>query len=229
MPNRCVWERVVELSNTTFEVTSGLDLPRGDYWLTTVTVCLKQANERLNSVRILLKHGHVEGAMILTRSLFELAANVTYIARQVPTRLPEYLRHGGIPTTEEEAAKLQQELEPTGEVEAEGAIPVSPWQRLRDMCADLGSEWLKEYETFYRYASVPTHSGSFTLGTNYLELLRRERPTAREKAKVLCTALAFHLRVARVVADVFPAHVKPGDIENLTSDMNGVGQALART
>ena len=65
------------------------------------------------------------------------------------------------------------------------------------MCCELGSDWLKEYETFYRYASVPTHAGSFTLGKNYQQLMERRQPSNAERAAVLVSALAFHLGLVR--------------------------------
>jgi len=96
------------------------------------------------------------------------------------------------------------------------------------MCCDLGSDWLKEYETFYRYASVPTHAGSFTLGTNYRRLLAQQSPSDYEKAGVLVTALEFHLRVVEIVAQIFPEQISSRTVNDLKSDCQELGQFLAR-
>ena len=95
------------------------------------------------------------------------------------------------------------------------------------MCCDLGSQWVKEYETFYRYVSVPTHAGSFTLGENYVQLLRQQPPSDRDRAIVLVTALVFHLRVANVAANVFPKQIKLDTVTELASECRKLGQSVA--
>ena len=224
--NENTWDRAINLTNNAFQVTSGLDLPVGSQWHAVVAVFLTQAHERLDSVRVLLDSNYWDSGVILTRSLFELAVNLAHIAKDMSARLPEYLQHGGIPTTTEEAEKLQEEVEKGDSPEVKDVVPGQSWKRLKDMCCDLGSDWLKEYETFYRYASVPTHAGSFTLGKNYQQLLERPLPSNTEKAAVLVTALAFHLRVVEIAAKVFPDQIKLEAIKELRTKCRELGELL---
>ncbi len=105
-----VWQQATDLTDRVFQVTSGLNIPRGNHWHTIVTVFLTQANERLDSIRVLLDKNHWDSATILTRSLFEPAVNLAYITKDVSARLPEYLKHGGFPLTNEDAQQLQRKL-----------------------------------------------------------------------------------------------------------------------
>jgi hypothetical protein len=221
-----IWQRSVDLTNRVFNVTSGLNVPRGNQWPTAVTVFLTQANERLDSIRAVLDRNGWDSGVILTRSLFELAANLAYIAEDEPGRLPRYLQHGGIPSTSEEAEKLQNELQKAGEPEAKGIIPRKAWKPLKDICTDLGSSWLKEYDTFYRYASVPTHAGSFTLGQSFSRLLEQQPPSDHEKAEVLLTGLAFHLRVAEIAATTFPSPIGIEKVKKLHKECSNLGRSL---
>lgn len=105
-----VWQQAADPTDRVFQVTSGLNIPRGNHWHTLVTVFLTQANERLDSIRVLLDKNHWDSAAILTRSLFELAVNLAYITKDVSARLPKYLKHGGFPLTNEDAQQLQRNL-----------------------------------------------------------------------------------------------------------------------
>lgn len=221
-----IWQQAVDLSDRVLQVTCGINLPKGDHWLTLVTVSLSQANERLDSIRVLLDRNHRESGVVLTRSLFELAVNLPYIAKDVPRRLPKYLKHGRIPTTNEEAEKLKEELETGSQSEVKDIIPGRAWKPLKDMCCDLGSDWLREYETFYRYASVPTHAGGFTLGKNYKQLLEQRAPSDHDKARVLVTALDFHLRVAEIAANVFPRQINLKIVKQMQSKCQKLGQSI---
>jgi len=193
-----------------------------------VTVFLTQANERLDSVRVLLGKNYWDSAVILTRSLFELAVNLAYIDKDVLARLPHYLKHGGIPLTSEEAGKLQEELATGGQPQVKDIVPGQAWKHLKDMCVDLNTNWLKEYDTFYRYASIPTHAGSFTLGKNYIQLLKQEPPSDRDKADVLTTALDLHLRLAVVAARVFPKQINFETVTEMRAECQKLGQSLAK-
>jgi hypothetical protein len=223
-----IWQATVELTNRAFQVISGVDLPRGNHWLALVTVSLALGNERLDSVRLLLSKNYRDSAVILTRSLFELAVNLTYIAKDVPRRLPAYLRHGRIPITKEEAQKLREELKGNTELDVKNIVPTRTWKPLRNMCCDLGSDWLREFETFYPYVSVPTHAGAFTFGKDYLRLLEQKPPSDTEKATVLITALDFQFRVAEVAAGVFPLKIKLETVRKLRSECGSLGQSLAK-
>ena len=222
-----VLEQVMDLANRVLGVTAGVDVPRGNHWPTVVTVFLSQSNARLDSIRILLNSDQWDSGTILTRSLFELAVNLCYISRDIDARLPEYLTHGGIPNTSEDAEKLMDELAAAGPPQVKDVIPVQAWKPLRDMCAALEPIWLMEYETFYRFASVPTHAGSFTLGQNFIELLENRTPSDNTKATVMITALGFHIRVAKIAANMFPNQIKAKEVEELNRDCGKLSQLLA--
>lgn len=228
MAREDVWQQAVDISNRVLQCTSGLNLPKGNHWPTVVTVFLSQANERLDSIRLLIGKGYWDSSEILTRTLFELAVNIAYIAKNPAKRLPPYLKHGGIPLTSEEAERLQRELAQTQPPVVKDLVPRGAWKTLKDMCCDLGSQWLKEYETFYRYVSVPSHAGSFTLGKNYEQLLKQQPPSDRDRATVLITALEFHIRVAHVAANVFPQQIKHETVMEMTSECGQLGQSLAK-
>ena len=231
MERNNIWQQSVNLLDKVLQGTSGLSLPRGDrgdYWPAVVTVFLSQANERLYSIRLLLDNNCEASSELLTRSMFELAVNLAYIANNPAKRLPAYLKHGGIPFTNKEAQQLQQKLAQEQPPEVKDVVPGRTWMRLKNMCCDLGASWLKEYETFYRYASVPTHAGSFTFGKNYEQLLKQQPLSDRDRATVLVTALDFHLRVADVAATVFPEQIKINTVRKLASECSGLGLDLAK-
>ncbi|MBI4338353.1 MAG: hypothetical protein HY680_00190 [Chloroflexi bacterium] len=228
MATENIYQRVIDLTDRIFQATSGLELPRGDQWQTVVTVFLTQANERLNSVRVLLEKNHWDSAVILARSLFELAVNLAYIAKNTDIRLPQYLKHGGIPLTEDEAEQLLREIEENPQPAARDIVPGQAWNPLKGMCADLGPNWLKDYETFYRYASVPTHAGAFTLGSRYKRLLLQQPPPARERATALITASTHHLRVAEITAKTFPEQIKLDKVMALRGECQQLGLALLK-
>ena len=123
-----VWQQASDLTDRTLEVTSGLDLPRGDLWPTVVTVFLVQANERLDAIRLLLDNNYWDSAVILARSLFELAANLTYLSNDISANLHRYLQHGGIPVTAEEADKLQARIERDEQSEVKNIVPGQVWK-----------------------------------------------------------------------------------------------------
>ena len=226
MTTESIWERVVNLTNRVFAVTSGLDLPHDSQWHVVVSVFLTQVNERLCSIRALLDKNSRDSSVVLTRSLFELAANLAYIAKDVEARMPEYLRYGGIPTTPEEVEKLKEELKKDETAEGPDIVPDHTWKPLKTMCTELGPNWLKEYITFYRLASIPTHAGSFTMGSSYKRLIEQQPPSDHEKATVVATALAFHLRVAEIVADAFTQQVDLEKVKQLRNECQCLGQSL---
>ena len=228
-----VLQEVSELTSRVLQftpVTPSIHLTCGNHWSRLVSVNLAQGNERLDSVRTLLKNNYLESVDILTRSLFEIAVNLTYISKDVSGRLPEYLKHGKVPTTKEEAGKLQRELEglgKSGQLEAaQHIVPHQSWRVVRAMCDDLGQSWLREYTTFYAYTSVSSHAGAFTLSRNYARLLKEQPPSDQEKAAILVTALVFHLRVADIAAWVFPLQIKPETVKKLSSECQKLGKSL---
>lgn len=221
-----IWQQSIELTNRVLKVTAGLKLPTGNHWLAFVTVCLDLSNEKLDSIRILLNKGYDDSALVLDRSLFELLVNLAYLSKDTEKRLPQYLRHGGIPLTDDEVKQLQQKLKQGNVQDALNSIPKQSWKRLKQMCSNLGSDWLLEYETFYRYASVPTHYGSFKLGTNFKRLVGQKSPSGYEKAVILVGALEFHLRVAEIAAKTFPEQIDSEIVNSLKSDWQKLGQFL---
>lgn len=221
-----VWQEVVNLSNNVFGVTSGLDLPRCGEWASVVAVFLVQSNERLDSVRILLNKDYWNSATILTRSLFELAANLVYIAKDADSRLPKYLKHGGVPLDEQDTESLQSELAQARAIRKICVEPKRVWKPLRGICCDLGQSWSKEYDTFYAVASWPTHAGSSLIPVDYLRLRNHGLLSERERAKLLVTALAFHLRVAKVAVRVFPRQMSSPIVDRLASECGSLGWTL---
>ncbi len=211
--------------NRILQLSSGLALPRGDHWPTLVTVSLVQSNARLHSIGVLLNEGDWDSAVILTRSLFELEVNLSYISKDIKKRLPKYLRHGGVPLTNEEIEQAKAQLE-SGRTDVKDIVPKRAWKHLKEMCCDLDAGRLKEYEIFYPYASVPTHAGAFTLGKTFTRLLTGGLLTDRERAVVLVTASEFHLRVAQITAETFPQHIAIGTVEVLHKECSTLGESL---
>jgi hypothetical protein len=223
-----IWHRLVILAERLLQVTSGLDLPTGGPWHAVVAAFLVQTNEFLDSVRMLLKENSRDSAVILTRSLFEFAVNLAYIAKDTSPRLPEFLEHGGIPTTAEEINELREKLALDTAPEAGPIVPGRAWKGLKSMCEDLGPDWVKEYQTFYRLASVSAHGGSYTLGTIYKRLLEQGQASDHDNALVLVSALAFHLRVAEIAGTLFPTEISPDKIKEMRTECREIGQVLAK-
>lgn len=221
------YQQAIDLTQQALGITSGLDLPRGKQWPTIVTVFLNQANELLAAVQLDLDNQLWNSGVILTRSLFEFGVNLNYINKDKETRLTEYLSHGRIPPLTEETNQLPDAREATEPPNAKDLIPKNAWRSLKEMCGDLGSNWPGTYETFYRYASIPTHAGSFTLGQNYMRLLNQEPPSDHEKASVLLTALDFHLCVALVAAGEFSGQMDVKTIADLYCECGTLGKKLA--
>jgi hypothetical protein len=221
-----IWQRVDGLMKRALEATSGVDLPADDNWHIVVAVKLYEAYERLASIFMLLVKGHRDSADVLTRSLFEVAVNVSYIAKDVEKRLPEYLRHGGFPLSKEDVEQIEKRLRQKPPPQVKDIVPGQTWRQVSAMCDDLG--WSEEYYTFYRFVSTVDHNGSFKLATSYLQLLKREQASVWDKSAVLVTALCFYLRVAEVAATVFPNQIKAETIADLSAQCNEMGQFFAK-
>jgi len=221
-----ILQKAIALKDSMLQVTSGIYVTVDNSWSMLVCVGIHQGNKRLDAILTLLNKNDLDSAEILTRSLFELAVNLAYIDEDVSVRLPEYLKHGKVPTTREEVEKLKEEMGNSGQLEARKIVPKNTWETLRSMCCDLGLDWLDEYETFFRFVSILTHADAFTLGENYKRLLEKQLPSDSEKATVLVTALDFHLRVASVTARVFPAQIKPELVKGMRDKCQELGQSL---
>ncbi len=223
-----VWPKALDLTNKALQATSGLNLPHGDHWTNTVIVFLHLANERLDSIRQLIIRGHNDSSVILVRSFFELAVNLAFIRQDVARRLPEYLRHGGIPTSEKEVDELKEKIAKfkDGQIKAEDIVPHKSWKAVVTMCRKLRGGWPKEYEVFYRSTSVPAHAGSFTLASNFVRLLEQQPIPDHDKASVLVTALDFHLRIAQMAAEVFSNEIQLQTLKELINECQGLGQSV---
>jgi len=158
--------------------------------------------------------------------MFELSANLTFISQDIEKRLPKYLKHGMIPITVEEIQQRQQEIEAGNLSNTLDMIPKRPWKSMSAICSDLGVTWLNEYNSFYRYASVPTHSGAFTLGKSFIQLLKGSPLNDHELSSVLCTAASFHIRVAKVAAGRFPMQISLEEINKFDAECNNIGEEL---
>ncbi|MGB6872893.1 MAG: DUF5677 domain-containing protein [Dehalococcoidia bacterium] len=221
-----IWGQAVDLTNRALAAISGINLPvDDDHWRIVVAFDLYQAGERLASVLTLLGRGYRDSADVLTRSLFEIAVNLSYIAKDVEQRLPEYLRHGSYPLSREDAEQILRKLSQESSAEMEDIVPRHAWKPLRAMCCDLG--WLSEYERFYRYLSVVDHAGSFRIAASYERFLKGEPPSDLDKASVLLAALSLYLRVAELAATVFPTQIKAETITDLTAQCTEMGQFFA--
>jgi hypothetical protein len=217
-----IWAQAVDLTNSALGGISGINLPADDNWHIFVAFHLYQAGERLASVLMLLARDYRDSADVLTRSLFEITVNVSYIAKDVEQRLPEYLRHGSFPVSRDDAEQILRKLSQESSAEMKDIVPAHAWKPLKAMCRDLG--WLSEYEKFYRYLSVVDHAGSFRMAASYERFLEGEPLDNSVKASVLLAALCLYLRVAEVAATLFPTQIKPERIAALSTQCNEMGQ-----
>ena len=217
-------EELSELCEQTLASVTGIGLRhRGARWRSFLIVGLVQANERLHAVKLLLEADHTDSATILMRSLFELAVNLAFIEHDKEPLLEEYLRHGHVPLTSEEAQEIEQAIK----AGAEAPVPRSSWRSPRNMCGQLGNGWIREYDALYAYASVVTHAGSFTFGQQLIDLIAGNKPDDATKTRVLVTALTYHLRVAEIVAREFPESIEPHTISDYHERCDEIGQRLA--
>ena len=221
-----VEQRAIDLTHRILRATSDLDFEVTCQWKAVVAVSLSQANERLHSVSLLLDNNYFDSAIILSRSLFELAGNLAYIDKDTDMRLPEYLKHGGVPTTIEDVEQLRLEIQNNPSPSVKDIIPGRAWKQMKEICCDLGPPWLDEYFTFYRRTSVPTHAGSFTLGHSYKQLLEQPTPSVQDKAEVLVTTSVNHLRVAAITSNTFPQSINPTEVSLLKVECGDLCAAL---
>ena len=228
-PQECgMLQRFFDLTENVLNTTSGIDIPRypdddsslEPLWYAFVTRTLYQQNKRLSSVALLLKPEFYDfnSAIILTRSIFECAADLVYIAQKKALEenewLEKYLKHGDVPMSGEEVTQLQEDI--SGGVQP--TLPTQRWMSVGAICKSLGSNWEKACTgDFYRLASVVAHNGAYTLAGDYLEL---ERPrTEKETAPVFYTALAYHFKIAEVAAWVFPKSISIESIQEFDQQL----------
>ena len=233
MSSNGILQRTRDLTWETLEVTSGIDLPRfpdGESphpqvaaWCAMVTRDLHRTNKHLRSVELLLRNECEDyaGANILTRTIFEIAADLVYINQNVEGRLSESLAHGSVQTSPQDPERPEAKVagdEPT--------VPRSRWKPLRDICETLGLNWQKAYREFYPITSAYAHGGSWTLPSDYLELDGHEQSDI-DKAGTLYTALVYHAHVAAVAAEVFPESICMRSVQELEQSCGGLGSEIA--
>lgn len=228
-----IWQKTNGLVVRLLTTTSELDFTYPDRWSVLLIVSLNQSNKSLNSVVWLLNNQDWDSGVVLTRSMFELSANLTYISKDIEKRLPKYLKHGKIPITAEELQQQQQEIQQYQQEVDNGIIsntlnmiPKKPWIPMGAICGDLGVSWLNEYNSFFRYASIPTHSGAFMLGRSFMQLVEGNSPSNHELSGILITAASFHIRVAKVVARKFPLLISLEEVEKYETECNIIGKEL---
>lgn len=225
-PNN-IWQKAENLVERLLTTTSGLDLTYADRWSVLLIVSLHQSNKRLHSIVLLLKNQDWDSAVVLTRSIFELSANLAYISKDIEKRLSKYLKHGMILITAEEIQQHQKEIDSGIISKTLDRVPKQPWKPMSAICEDLGVDWQKEYNSFYRYASIPTHSGAFTLGKSFMQLLNGNPLTDKELSSVLITAASFHIRIAKIAGENFPKQISLEEIGKFDTECNKIGKALA--
>ena len=147
MTREDILQTLNDLVDRILQTTSGLDLPRGDQWSSLVVVFQSKANELLDSTRILVNVAYADSVAIIDRSIFEYAVNLVYIEKDANIRLPQYLKHAGIPLNDEDVEELERKIQRNSIPEVRDVIPGRTWKHLRDMCDDLGPPWSRGYET----------------------------------------------------------------------------------
>ena len=172
-------------------------------WALTVSWDLSRSCEMLAAVKLLVDNGLYVPAVVVTRCLFECMVNLKFIGKDVPTRLPEYLGHSGIPEDEEAAEKLKAEVQ---EVKANGKftqasewVPKAPWMPMKKMCEEVGL--LEHYNTFYRLASEAAHGGAYRAGLELSDQPDAQVKNALELTNVVLTAVRYYLWVVEIAND----------------------------
>ncbi len=228
-----IWQKTNGLVEHLLTTTSGLNFTYPDRWSVLLIVSLNQSNKSLHSVAWLLNNQDWESGVVLTRSMFELSANLAYIAKNMEKRLPEYLKHGKVPITAEELRQKKEEIQHYQQEVDNGIIsnalniiPTKSWKSMSTICRDLGTIWLNEYNSFFRYASISTHWGAFILGKSFMQLVKGNSPSDHELSGILITAVSFHIRVAKIVARKFPIQIPLEEVEKYETECNSIGKEL---
>ena len=233
MSSNGILQRSRDLIWETLGVTSGIDLPRfpsgaspyphAAWWYAMVTRNLYRTNKHLRSVELLLRNECEDyaGANVLTRTIFEIAADLVYINQDVEARLSESLAPISFPTSPQNPQRPEAKVagdEPT--------VPRRRWKPLSDICETLGLTWQQAYGDFYAITSVYAHGGSWALPSDYLELDGHAQPDS-DKAEILYTALVYHVYVAAVTATVFPESISMRFVQELEQSCGGLGSEIA--
>ncbi len=169
-------------------------------WSSFTIMGLGRACRHARSVDLLLtdEHEDYEGALVVGRTLFELAADLTYLHNDVGARLPKYFAHRGYPVSPAAEDELRAKIE-TGQFQFP---PTKRWKPIKNICAELeredpGEAWRGIYETFYRGASEGAHAAIYPTWDEFWK--SHAHAYSAEKCHLLLVALnAFH-RVAHIV------------------------------
>ncbi len=206
-------ERTRNLTQTVLDRTFGVPLgraPPDDYetdegttqlphlWNSFQSAAFRQAHLHLRSVNVLVngEHADIAGTLVITRTLFELSADLTYINGDLNRRMVEYLTHGGYIVPDHTSAEMRSKIEG-------GKTPIPPnrrWKHLNDICDQLdaaaGNEvWRGGYLTFYRLRSMAAHGVFYATS----DAVPPQGPTRDDRAKILVFAMGAFFRIAKAV------------------------------
>ena len=163
-----------------------------------------QSRASLRAARQIASDEMFSPTMVLVRHLFELGVGLRYMWKDIPNRVPEYLKHG------------------------EDIDQRRPWEHVKAMCDDLGLE--DYYDRMYRYTSQVAHGGGQRM---YLELARlsgRDAPKDWELPGVLETGLMCYSWILYIHYQVFPP--SPDDklaFDQWAKQRDDFREALSRT
>ena len=180
------------LTDETLHRFSGLEFPgtKGDWGPLSISF-LDKGHTRLGSIRLLVDED-LDGSLILTRSLFELAVTVNYIAKDQDARLTIF----------------KQKLPSTDDLEDQSRYSDlfrRSLSSVKDMCNDLGDWALEYYESaFYKYTSDATHSGAWTIYRNLGQLIDATEADEVDQCRVLTTSANLFLHAAGPALEFYP-------------------------
>ena len=181
------------LTDETLYRFSGLEFPgiNGD-WRNLSVSFLHKAHRCLGSIRLLVDEDW-DGSLILTRSLFELAVTVNYLAKDQDARITIFTQK--LPATD---GQLEDQSQYSGFFRR--SLP-----SVRDMCIDLGDWALEYYESaFYKYTSDAGHSGAWTIYRNLGQLIDATEADEVDQCRVLATSANLFLHAAGPALEFYP-------------------------
>jgi len=195
--------------------------PEEAYFHALVQCSVARTREFLSAQLLLCREGHCNSALVLSRTIFEIALNIAYIAKDPivraglfgqyeiirKKRYTEALRRTAYKTALE---GRDEEIKQTEELHArfQSNFPdKSRWSgiSLRDIARDLGIEG--EYDTCYSYQCDASHSNAREL-TKYIKpqgagLLFDAGPSWAELQPALGLGVLYTLYTLSVHEDVF--------------------------
>ena len=175
-------------------------------WDRIVLLHLIRAHQTLGAVRITSAEEWYAPSVVLIRYLFELAANLIYLDRDIEERVPAYLEHCRCVSDLGEADKVTSQLDALWEQGnytgiANLLLPGTAWKPLKQMCEEIG--FLDQYNTMYRHASEAANGGAHGMAIELLEHLGTGRRPEWEIPGVLITALTYYGCVVEIACKTF--------------------------